>query len=145
MTPTRRQDKVIPDSFRIILNNYLKKVEAKSLAPDGTPCAPETQGLLGRTRIIARRITPIGKEIDRRWEQGEDPSMLDFEIRNYGKQGNMVVADVTDRKRWSRIGVRRLQRESGLSQKAVYTILTGRPVRRQTLAILKAIVDKMIG
>jgi hypothetical protein len=115
MTPSGREDKDFPDTFRIILNNYLKSVEAKSLAPDGTPCAPETQGLLGRTQIVARRLTPMGKETDRRWEQGEDPSMLDFEIRNYEKQGNMVVADVTDRKRWSRIGVRRLQRESGLS------------------------------
>jgi len=57
----------------------------------------------------------------------------------------MAVAHVTDRKRWSRIGVRRLQRESGLSLKAVYALLTGKPVRKQTLAIFKAIVDKMIG
>jgi hypothetical protein len=37
------QDKVIPDSFRIILNHYPKKAEAKSLAPDGSPCIETTR------------------------------------------------------------------------------------------------------
>jgi len=57
----------------------------------------------------------------------------------------MALADISERRQWRKLGVRRLQRESGLSQKAVYTILTGKPVRMQTLAIFKAIVAKMIG
>jgi hypothetical protein len=145
MHPTQRQNKVIPDSFRIILNNYLKRVEAKSLAPDGTPCAPETPGLLSRNQIIACRITPIGKETDRRWEQGEDHNMIDFAVWEYTNKRKMVLADISERRKWRKLGVRRLQRESGLSQKVVYTILTGKPVRMQTLAIFKARVDKMIG
>ena len=93
MSPSVRQDKVIPDSFRIILNSYLKKAEAKSLAPDGTLCAPATQGLLRRARIIAGPVIPIAKETDRHWEQGEDPSMLDPRIQTCGVAGNLVVAD----------------------------------------------------
>ena len=38
MQPTPNQDKVIPESFRILLRNYLGKPEVKSLAPDGMPC-----------------------------------------------------------------------------------------------------------
>src|SRR5215467_10737001 len=55
----------------------------------------------------------VGKETDRRWEQGEDPSMLDSEIQVFEKQGRMAVADVTDRKRWRATGVRAAIRKSG--------------------------------
>jgi hypothetical protein len=76
MSPTGRQDKGVPESFRIILWQYLRKPEVKSLAPDGTTGIGTTQGQLGRTKIVARQIIQVGKETDRRWEQGEDPSML---------------------------------------------------------------------
>jgi hypothetical protein len=66
----------------------------KSLAPDGTPCTGATQGLLLRSKIIAGRLIPVAKETDRRWEQGEDPSMLDSENHVFEKQGKMAVADV---------------------------------------------------
>jgi hypothetical protein len=74
MSPTGKQDKVIPDSFRIILRQYLGKPELKSLAPDGTRCTGATHGILGRSRITAHKLIPVGKETDRRWEQGEEPS-----------------------------------------------------------------------
>ena len=108
MRPTANQEKVIPDSFRIVLHNYLGKPEVKSLAPDGTPCTGATQGLLLRAKIIAGKLVPVGKETDRRWEQGEDPSMLDSQVYVYEKQRKMVVADASERKSWSAIGVRRL-------------------------------------
>jgi hypothetical protein len=81
--PTINQDKVIPDSFRILLRKYLGKSETKSLAPDGTPCTGATRGLLQRTRITVGKLVPVGKETDRRWEQGEDPSMIDSDIYIY--------------------------------------------------------------
>jgi len=43
--------------------------------------------LLGRATIIAGKITPVGKETDRRWEQGEDPSMIDPKILLYETAG----------------------------------------------------------
>src|SRR5215469_15377356 len=102
-----KQGKVAPDSFRIILNQHLRKPEVKSLAPGGTRCTRKTQGLLRRVRIVAHQIIPVGKETDRRWEQGEDPSMLDFQVYVYEKQRKMVIADASERKSWSDIGVRR--------------------------------------
>jgi hypothetical protein len=117
MSPTGRQNKVIPESFRIILRQYLAKPEVKSLAPDGTPCTGTTQGLLRRTKIVAGRVIPVAKETDRRWEQGEDPSTLDSKIHVYETPRNVCVADPSERKTWSAIGVRRLMREASLSQK----------------------------
>lgn len=50
--------------------------EAKSLSPDGTTCKADTRGLLGRAHIIAGRLRRIGKETDRRWEEGDDLESL---------------------------------------------------------------------
>jgi DNA polymerase type B, organellar and viral len=144
MSPTRRQGKVIPESFRIILRQYLGKEEAKSLAPDGSACTGATQGLLGRTKIFARQLIPVGKETDRRWEQGEDPSMIDPKILFYEKPGKMCVADLSERRRWSAIGVRRLMRESTLSQAPVSDALKGKPVRPQTLSIIRQTTDRLV-
>ena len=93
-----KEGKVTPDSLRIILK-YLKKPEVKSVAPDGTPCIGTTHGLLQRARITAGRLVPVGKETDRRWEQGEDPSMIDSNIYTYEKLTKMVVVDMAERKR----------------------------------------------
>jgi hypothetical protein len=49
--------------------------------------------LLKRASIEASRIIPVGKETDRRWEQGEDPSMLDFKVLEYQSVERMVIAD----------------------------------------------------
>jgi DNA polymerase type B, organellar and viral len=143
MRPTANQDKVIPDSFRKVLHSYLSKPEVKSLAPDGTPCTGETRGLLLRAEITAGNLIPVGKETDRHWEHGEDPSMVDPQSYVYEKQGNMVVADASDRKSWSAIGVRRLMRESKLSQAPVSNTINGKPVRRQTLSVIRQAADKI--
>jgi hypothetical protein len=141
MRPVPNQDKVIPESFRILLRKYLVKPEMKSLAPDGTPCTGATQGLLLRSKIIAGRLIPVVKETDRRWEQGEDPSMLDSEIHVFEKQGKMAVADVSDRKKWRAGGVRSAIRKSGLSPTTVYAIFEGKPVRPYILETFRRTLD----
>jgi len=145
MSPSLKQDKVIPDSFRITLNHYPKKAEAKSLAPDGSPCIETTRGLLGRARIVAAKIAPVGKETDRRWEQGEDPSMLEPGIHLYEAKSKMCVANPGDRKRWSKIAVTKLIRESGLSPTTVYKILEGEPVRCYVLASFTNVANNIEG
>ena len=84
---------------------------------------------------------PIGKETDRRWEQGEDPSLVDFKLAEFRKCTKMVEAVASDRNRWKKAGVRRLMRRSKLCQKAVYAIIEGQPVRRHTLATFRRAVD----
>ncbi len=143
MRPTTNREKVIPDSFRIVLHNYLSKPEVKSLAPDGAPCTGATQGLLMRAKITAGKLVPVGKETDRRWEQGEDPSMMDFNVQVYGVSGKLVVADPSERENWAKIGVRRWRRMTNLSQKAVYAILSGKGVRLQTLATFRSAAESL--
>jgi len=82
--PTNKLDKVIPKSFENLLCAYQQHPEAKSLAPDGGPCEADTRGLLQRAPIIAGELRYIGKETDRKWEEGEDISMLEFKTTEYG-------------------------------------------------------------
>jgi hypothetical protein len=141
MVPDIKQRNVVPESMRIILRQYLRHPEVKSLAPDGTACVGSTQGLLQRTSILAGEIIPVGKETDRRWEQGEDPSLLDFKVNQFRKASKMIIADLSDRNRWKRFGVREMMRKSRLSQKTVYAIINGQTVRPSTLATFRRAVD----
>src|SRR5262249_43482145 len=119
------ETKVVPDSFRIVLRQYLEKAEFKSLAPDGTPCLSSTHGLLKRAIIEAGKIIPVGKETDRRWEQGEDPSMVDSDVYVYEKRTKLVIANPAERERFEAIGLRRLARESKLSLAPVGKAIKG--------------------
>jgi hypothetical protein len=141
MYPDGKRTTVVPESFQIILRQYLGHPEAKSLAPDGTECIGDTTGLLKRTPIIAGEIVPIGKETDRHWEQGEDPSMVDFKVAEFRKSSKFVIAEASDRKRWRVGGVRVAIRKSGLSPTTVYAILNGKSVRRSTLVNFMRAVD----
>ena len=137
MRPTPNQDKVIPDSFRTILKQYLGKPEVKSLAPDGAPCLGTTRGILRRATIKAGKIVPVGKETDRRWEQGEDPSMIDSGVYTYEEMAKTVVADLVERKRLAEIGIRPLKRESKLSQAPISNAIHGIPIKLRTLAVIR--------
>ena len=144
MQPTVNQDKVIPDSFRILLRKYLGKPETKSLAPDGTPCTGATCGLLLRASVIAGKLVPVGKETDRRWEQGEDPSMVDSDIYIYENRTKLVIADLWERKKWKAIGLRRLTRETNLSLTPVSNALKGKGVRSRTLSIIRETAARLV-
>ena len=87
---------------------------------------------------MARRLIPVGKETDRHWEQGEDPSMLDPKIQIYGHTGKLVVADEYERREWRKIGVRKLMRATKLTQATIYSIVRGEGVRPQTMAVFRA-------
>jgi hypothetical protein len=121
----------------------LGKPETKSLAPDGTPCTGATRGLLQRARITAGKLVPVGKETDRRWEQGDDPSMIDSDIYVYESREKLEVADFAERKKWTAIGLNRLKRESKLSQAPVSNALKGIGVRPRTLSIIRQTADRL--
>lgn len=144
MQPTIYQENVVPESFRILLRKYLGKPEVKSLAPDGTPCTATTRGLLQRARITAGTLVPVGKETDRRWEQGEDPSMIDSDIFIYEKRQRLVIADLSERKRFAAVGLRRLARESKLSLTPVGKVIKGKGVRPQTLLIIRQAAARIL-
>jgi len=133
MLPNGKQNKVVPESFGIVLRLYLRRPESKSLAPDGTPCVADTQGLLRRASVVTGEIIPVGKETDRHWEQGEDMSLVDFKILEYRPAGNMVIADQPLLDEMAKHKMRGLMRKTKLSQHTLEAIREGRPVRRETL------------
>jgi len=78
----------IADTFKSLLYRYMMHPEAKSLGPDGKPCKRDTRGLLQRVHVIAGKHKHIGKECDRRWEEGDDfESTMEYETIEYVKNG----------------------------------------------------------
>src|SRR6266576_1164218 len=113
MYPDGKRTTVVPESFQIILRQYLGHPEAKSLAPDVTACRGATKGLLRRALVVASEIVPIGN-----WEQGEDSSFVDFKVAEYRRNAKMVIAEASDWKRWRASGVRLAIRRSGKDRKS---------------------------
>lgn len=129
---------IIPQTYGYVLRLYPFHAESKSLSPDGSPCSARTRGLLQRTSITAGQRHFVGKETDRRWEHGEDLSLLQFKVMEYRPAGRMTVADRALRKRVASAGVRSLMRNSGLSQHTLEAVRHGRKVRHTTLQRLMA-------
>ncbi len=75
----------------------------------------------------------MGKETDRRWEQGEDLSLVEFKAVEY--QGStQVVASEEVKQHVLKIGIRKLERETRVSHHTINRILKSESVRRKTLA-----------
>jgi hypothetical protein len=86
--------RAVPKNFFMLLDAYQNHPEAKSLAPDGGPCEFDTRGLLQRADIVANwPPVYVGKESDRHWEGGEDPSLLEFNSIVYKRKGFAVATD----------------------------------------------------
>jgi hypothetical protein len=89
-----KRDTAIVETYKNLLYRYMFHPEAKSLGPDGKPCGRETRGLLQRTHVIAGKHRRIGKECDRRWEEGDDfESTLLFESIEYTRKGEKANSD----------------------------------------------------
>lgn len=111
---------------------YQRHPEAKSLAPDGTACAPETTGLLKRAHVIAGDIRYVGKETDRKWEEGEDPSVLGFKAIEYGRTSKVLASEEVKNKIME-IGINKCARESGFDRKNfIRKLVRGLPVKRSS-------------
>jgi hypothetical protein len=114
---------VTPQTLSTVIWRHFLHPEDKSLSPDGGFCNAYTRGLLLRRPIEA--ITPfiaIGKEIERRSQEGEDIIVFD----NAGpvkyhprKTANTRPADAALILRASRFSKKLLRRESGASQHAI--------------------------
>ena len=90
---------VFPSQFARLLIEYQEHPESKSLAPDGTPCEAGTCGLLQRAHIIAGEFRYVGKETDRRWEEGDEISVLEFKATEFGRSKKVVATRCKGRHR----------------------------------------------
>ncbi|MGD1080460.1 MAG: hypothetical protein ABR881_19245 [Candidatus Sulfotelmatobacter sp.] len=98
-----------------------RKLVKPSLAPDGTPCESDTSGLLQRAHIIAGKSRYIGKETDRKWEEGDDISVQEFKTTEYGR-AKKVVADTAIADRIRAIGIRKTLKLTKMSQHTIEKI-----------------------
>ena len=126
------QNAVFPSQFARLLLQYQRHPEAKSLAPDGAACQPETTGLLKRAHVIAGDIRYVGKETDRKWEEGEDVSVLEFTATEYGRR-KKVLATEEIKNKIREIGINRCARKSGFDRKNfIRKLLRDIPVKRNS-------------
>ena len=83
------------------------------------------------------------KETDRRWEQGEDLSLVEFKTVEYEGSKQIVASDEI-KQQILEIGIRKLGRDTRVSHNTLEKILKGGSVRRKTLAkIVKATLHSL--
>jgi hypothetical protein len=94
-------------------------------------CQAETTGLLKRAHVVAGDIRYMGKETDRKWEEGEDMSVLEFAATEYGRTGK-VLASQEVKDDIENIGINKCARESGfkLRRNEETRFARGRPGHR---------------
>jgi hypothetical protein len=132
LDPKGQTKKIEVKCYGNILGTYRQHPEAKFLGCDGNPCDQNTRGLLIRCHIVADSHRYIGKETSRRWEQGDDISMVDFRCVEY-TDGKMV-ADLETRQRIREIGIRSIARETKINRETVGLIARGEQVKPSTFA-----------
>jgi hypothetical protein len=96
-----RRSNVIPQTYGYVLHLYPYREESKSLAPDGSPCVARTRGVLQRASVMAGQQHFVGKETDRRWEFGDDLSVVRFEIDGVPTPNDSRGREATRRSRGS--------------------------------------------
>ena len=123
---------VFPSQFSHLVVQYQQHPEAKSLAPDGSPCRADTQGLLRRAHVVASEIRYIGKETDRKWEEGDEISVLEFAATEYGRKGKVIASEEV-KAVIQNIGINKCARESGFDRKNfIRKLVRGIPVKRNS-------------
>lgn len=127
---------VLPQTFEMVLSQYVRHPEYKSLAPDGNPCKADTSGLLGRYPVTASEFQLIGKETERGWEQAEDISTLLPSLKRY--QRSSGTANESLRKRLQKMSLNTLQKETGLSRNTILRARRGQHVHPRSLQRLQA-------
>ena len=138
--PKGRTRKVEVKTYGLIVGAYKTHPEAKFIDRNGEPCSQITRGLLRRSHIIANTHRYIGKETSRRWEQGDDMSMVNFKCTEY--HNGKVLADKETRKRIARAGVRTVERETGIHHDTLILIAKGKPVKLITLRKVIKFLDE---
>jgi hypothetical protein len=138
--------KLLPQTLSGVLWRHYLHSEDKSLSPDGGRCDAYTRGLLLRRPIHA--MTPfnfIGKEIERKAQEGEDISVLENTgpIQYQPNQtANTRAADAGLVKRLKQFSLRQLK-QSGLSRDTIIQARRGARLHPDTRACLAQTVEEL--
>src|SRR5262249_11603785 len=52
-----------------------------------------TRGLLQRAHVLAGEIRYVGKETERKWEEGDELSILEFKTSEYGRSNKVIATE----------------------------------------------------
>ena len=121
-----------------LLYRYPQHPESKSVGSDGSPSNSTTHGLLQRAHIIARKHRRIGKESDRRWEEGAELESLSYIPIQFEPPGGeqkptqFVRASESLIRKIKKIGIRELIR-LGMGPRILEKIRLRQPVNAITL------------
>jgi hypothetical protein len=131
-----------------VFRDYVQHPEAKSLAPDGSPCTATTRGLLRRRPILG--VPPfrlIGKEVDRSAQDDyavfSDVKPLEYGSSqsgeaNFSLSSQNSVVQMLEQKLKS-IPIKELARQTGVDRNAIRRVLRRQRVQAKTRAkLLKA-------
>jgi hypothetical protein len=82
--------------------------------------------------VIAGEIRYVGKETDRKWEEGGEISILEFAATEYGRKGKVVASEDVKAQIRS-IGINKCARESGFDRKNfIRKLIRDIPVKRNS-------------
>jgi hypothetical protein len=140
LDPKGRTKKIEVKCYGNILGSYREHPEAKFLGSDGEPCSKLTRGLLKRSHIVASQHRFIGKETCRKWEQGDDPSLVDFQCAEYSD--GKTIADEELRKQIAEFGIRKTARATNTDSKTIMLIAKRERVKPSTLAKVREFFSK---
>jgi hypothetical protein len=125
----------LAQTFEMVFAQYSRHPEYKSLAPDGTTCRAESQGLLQRYPVTASGFQLIGKETERGWEQSEDISTLLPSLIQYGSKERSARGVFRERLRT--MSLDHLQKATGLSRHTILRARRGKRVHPRSLQRLQ--------
>ena len=133
-----------------IIEQHRFHPEPKFCGPGGQSCGRNTRGLLERRHVQIGRKIPIRKESNRRWEGGNDPSILqgyDLEqpdsiateyIRTEDNRSHTTHALASSQIRdWlGRIPLDLVSHHTGIDRHTLRSVRDGNPARREVLLAL---------
>jgi hypothetical protein len=129
-------ERPIVETFEELLYRYFHHPESKSLGPDGEPCHRKTRGRLERPHVMGGKRHRIGKEVDRRWEAGDDLESLRQAPNEYTPaasraSGPTVIPGPHLGQLVRDIGIRKLMRQ-GFGRRILQKITRRQPLNAST-------------
>lgn len=131
----------LAQTFEMVFFQFHRHPEHKSLAPDGSPCKADSQGLLRRYPVEPCGFHVIGKETERGWDQAEDIGTLLPSLVRY--EQNTGTAKRAVRQRLQQISLDTLEKETGLSRHTILRARRGERVHPRSLQRLRIAVGSI--
>jgi hypothetical protein len=134
----RLPSQVLVKTYGDFVKRYRWHPEAKSNGPDSKPCDARTQGLLSRIPVFVQNIGYIGKETDRKWEHGEDISLLDSKVTEYRpNETEKLVTDTELQYKLRQCSIRAIAHAAQVSENTVKRARRGERLQKTTCVTLQ--------